>query len=664
MNLMAPAIVGSVAVLAVGMVSHGREYARTADSLPDPVQAENSLTGDLDWTMAPPAPAGAIDGYTSEVSAFPGGIVHFHVSTSPSARYRIVVYRLGWYGGIGARRVACLPSCDGDEQGEAQIVPPPNASTGTLDLPWPVTDALTIGRTWVSGYYLAELILGSGDNAGSSTRVPFIVNPAPDPAAPSSILAIVPVNTWEAYNNWGGKSLYDFNSGGHAATHVSFNRPYVMNGASLVSIFANEYPYVRYFEKQGYDISYTTSVDVQRDPDQLMRHRLVVDLGHDEYWTREQRSALEDALASGTNLAFLGANEGYWQARYEDAERTLVEYRSNSDPIADRGARTVTFDALGRPECELLGNGYVGGEDQTDNDAPRGFSVNPSSLSDPWFAGTGFTASSTLPGLVGYEWNTLQPLCAVPTPEVIFHYQGSPANSDAVKYVAPSGARVFSAGTLQLGWGLDAFTSSTAWVSAPLVAFFRNMLDDLTRPAAPTAVSAELVAGGTQLTATTHDDPRLTGVRFLRHKGVADFAAADATPVPGCAANSLSCLDSSAPGHRTYRYAAVAVDRWGASQPALSGPVTLPDSPPTVQLSGPRSIPARRRITITAAATDRDGDHLTFAWQIDGGARLVRGRTIHLSFRSPGRHHVKVTVVDRYSESASVELILTIRHRA
>src|SRR5205823_4078867 len=114
-------------------------------------------------------------------------------------------------GGVGARRVACLPSCNGAEQGEPQDVPAPDPTSGIVALTWPVTDALTIDHAWVSGYYLAELILRTGANSGSSTQIPFIVDPGQ--GATSPILAIVPVNTWQAYNNWGGKSLYDFNSG-------------------------------------------------------------------------------------------------------------------------------------------------------------------------------------------------------------------------------------------------------------------------------------------------------------------------------------------------------------------------------------------------------------------------------------------------------------------
>src|SRR5205823_5779801 len=106
------------------------------------------------------------------------------------------------------------------------------------------------------------------------------------------------------------------------------------------------------------DVSYTTDVDVDRDPSELARHRLVLTAGHSEYWTKAMRDGFEWARDQGTNLAFMGANTGYWQIRYADDRRTIVEYRNaTADPEPDVLTKTVRFRDLvpPRPECELLG---------------------------------------------------------------------------------------------------------------------------------------------------------------------------------------------------------------------------------------------------------------------------------------------------------------------
>jgi hypothetical protein len=235
-------------------------------------------------------------------------------------------------------------------------------------------------------------------------------------------------------------------------THVSFNRSYESKTPPYSGF---ELPLVHFLEEHGYDVSYTTDADTDANPPELLRHRLVVTAGHSEYWTKTMRDAFERARALGTNLAFMGVNTGYWQMRYADDRRTIVEYRGEAwDPEPNPALKTVRFRSLvpPRPECELLGVAYhwdaatgtesIGG--------PFDYSVVPDALTDPWFTGTGFTATSTLPRLVGYEWDVVTPGCPTPPLTVLFRYQGPPVDADAVRYTAPSGARVFSAGSLNL----------------------------------------------------------------------------------------------------------------------------------------------------------------------------------------------------------------------
>jgi N,N-dimethylformamidase beta subunit-like, C-terminal len=529
---------------------------------PNPVQAENALAGSNGWHAAP-APEHAIEGYASETSVAPGTMLHLHVSTAPAARYRVEIYRLGWYGGSGGRLQACVPSCTGDEAGEPRPLTQP-AADGYLDARWPVTDSIRVPASWVSGYYLAVLRLGTG-RAG---WIPFLVRPAT--AQRSAILVQAAVNTWQAYNRWGGMSLYK-DAGGASCkgvcTHVSFNRPYDL---STPPQWTFELPLVHFLEQSGYDVSYVADTDIDRDPSELLRHRLVVVAGHDEYWTKAMRDGFDRARALGTNLAFMGANTGYWQMRYADQRRTIVEYRLRGlDPESDPGLKTVRFRDLvpPRPECELEGVQYVRSSVESiggDHD----YAVAPAGLADPWFAGTGFNASSVLPAIVGYEWDAIEPGCRTPPLTPLFHFAGPPAPGDAVRFTAPSGARVFSAGSLGFARGLDEYrwgTASPASGDPRLEAFVRNAYADLLRPAAPRAIAVKTRAGRIVIVVRRAPDPRIEQVTAFRSVAGRRFRAV-------CRVLADRCVDRNPPTGRL-RYAIVLRDRWGTSVPLVSAPV-------------------------------------------------------------------------------------------
>ncbi|MEA2250869.1 MAG: hypothetical protein QOG70_1111 [Solirubrobacteraceae bacterium] len=434
-----------------------------------------------DWDQVAIAPSSAIDGYTSEVSVLPGQRVHFHVRTNPARPYRLDVYRLGAWTGSAPDRLACVPSCRGSRTGRAWPIPKPDPRTGELDAGWPVTASFRVPAAWRSGYYVAKAVLTAGSRKGHGRLIPFILRaPAGNRSA---ILVQAAVSTWQAYNHWGGKSLYPYNStNGVAANHVSFNRPYFDVGVGGQSLFDWEIQLVRFLEREGYDVTYTTDVDVHRDPGELLRHRLVIAAGHDEYWSKEQFDGFETARDAGVDLAFFGGNTAYWQARYEDRERTLVEYRAN-DPYPDPSRRTMKFRDLSpaRPECHLLG-------EMTPDDgallAGPGLDlpVDDAALSNPWFAGTGFGPGSVLSRVVGYEWDRFQSWCLTPgTPTILFHLEGVPplASADSVTYSTPAGATVFTAGTFQFSWALDGYGAAGTRVDPRLQQFVRNMLNSM-----------------------------------------------------------------------------------------------------------------------------------------------------------------------------------------
>jgi len=422
----------------------------------------------------------AVMGYASEVSVLQGGTLDLHVSANEP--YHIMVAHIG-----PSYTVECLPSCQTYENGTVYPMPAPDPTTGEVDAGWPVTDSVPIPASWPSGFYEAEFI---GAN-GAEDWVPFVVRSSViSTSSPRPALVVLPANTWQAYNNWGGKSLYSYNStDNQAATTVSFDRPY----EPMTSLVLGE-PLVWFLEHQRYALDYATDVDVQQDPALLLQYRLVIVDGHSEYWTKEMRDAYEAARDAGVNLMFLGADIGYWQIRYGANERSIIEYRdANLDPETDPALKTVAFRLLtdpagGRPECTLEGVQF-----QTGLASPADYGVVPSSVSDPWFAGTGLSADTPLRGLVSGEWDAIQPGCETPPLTPLFHYDG-PSPADAVRYTAPSGAIVFSAGSLGFVEGLDPY--DYAGLADPrLMRFMENALAATgaeTRPLnAPTIIASD-----------------------------------------------------------------------------------------------------------------------------------------------------------------------------
>jgi hypothetical protein len=462
-------IAGCVAALVAGCEATARAPAR------NPIQAENALRGTADWDQGTLLPPTGLDGYTSQVSTVPGAELHLHVTGPSGTRYRVVVYRLGWYRGVGARRVACLPSCNGAEP--AVVTPPaspPDRSTGYLDAGWPITDTIRVGSNWVSGYYIAKLVVTAGAVAGVQF-IPFIVREA-RPSSP--ILVQAGINTWEAYNNYGGKSLYAYNSTHNvAATEVSFDRPYTVNWP-----FMWDYNLIRFLERNGYDVSYATDVDTSRGVDAPGARKLVIVSGHDEYWNKAIRDALDTAQLARVNMAFMGANSGYWQMRYSPDYRGIYEYRTaDADPSPTPATKTVQFRSLTppRPECLLEGEQYLNGYDPHPPPEPN-YGVAPGALTNPWFARSGFSQSTSITGVVGYEWDTAgQRGC--PTVLGLFTWSGTntygkPSTAGASTFTTTSGARVFAAGSLQFSWALDNYGRSIP-ESRPLQVFVKNMLD-------------------------------------------------------------------------------------------------------------------------------------------------------------------------------------------
>jgi SAM-dependent methyltransferase len=446
-----------------------------------PSVRENELDGDGDWWGRGHAPAGTLEAYASWPSVEPGGRLELHVSTAPAARYRVSIHRLGWYGGAGGRTLARHPE-RGDLQGLERRPPELGPGPTVPSCRWPVTDSIPVARDWPSGQYLAQLVLTEGEHADHCAYVPFVVRAPLERRA--DVLVQMPVTTAQAYNHWGGKSLYPSNSSDEtAARAVSFDRPIPFwHEANLNARwpFVWDLQLLRFLEREGYDIAYTTDLDTHREPSGLLGHPLVMTSGHDEYWSTAMRDAFEAVRESGAGIACMGANTCYWQTRFEDEGRTMVMHRhAEADPEPDPARKTVRFRDLvpPRPERELWGVQYEEGLDRP-GAPPRHYELSEECRGDRWLEGTGFDGPARLTGLVGYEWDCFAEAGDLDEPTVFLHHEGEPSNADAVRHRTPAGGIVFAAGSLQFSWGLDDWGRS-GHADERLQRLMKNGLDEM-----------------------------------------------------------------------------------------------------------------------------------------------------------------------------------------
>jgi len=476
--------------------------------------AENNLPGSEDWQLTRPASGREIEGYASVCSATRGQTVELYVNTAAPS-YTVQIFRMGWYGGRGARRI-WGPVTAG---GLRQLIPAPDPETGLVDCDWRSPATFVVGTDWRSGVYLAKLEESVGHR---QSYVIFVVRDDSDDA---DVVFELPVNTYQAYNFWGGRSAYRWGSGdgvpwgstpGRAAVKISFNRPYAAstNPAASFGMGAGEflcnvqpvnegypissagwdYNLVRWLEREGYYVTYVTNVDTHNFRKILNRRRVFMSGGHDEYWSWQARSNLESALSRGMNLFFSGANAIYWQVRPESdrhgrADRFLAIYKEQAlnldpvlldkDPSNDLLATTQwRLPPVSRPEDKLIGIFYL--MDPIDGD------IIVSDASHWAFADTGLDNGSQLKGLLGYEVDGLsgngpeglRVLAASPAKNL--EEPGKTVVANMAAYVAPSGAEVFATGTIQWSWGLDDFNAPllrTSGLNPAAVQITRNVLE-------------------------------------------------------------------------------------------------------------------------------------------------------------------------------------------
>ncbi len=335
------------------------------------VACENQLVGNpaSEWDVDNGGDP-SIVGYTTDISANVGTPVKFKINTNARA-YSIDIYRMGYYQGNGARKVATISPSATLPQSQPSCLS--DSSTGLVDCGnWAVSATWNVPATAVSGVYFAKI---RRTDTGAANHIVFVVR---NDASHSDVVFQTSDTTWQAYNKFGGNSFYAGEPAGRAYK-LSYNRPFstrsdVPDGRDWV--FANEYPAIRWMERNGYDVSYQSGIDTDRSGALLKNHKAFLSVGHDEYWSGTQRANVESARDAGVNLAFLSGNEVYWKTRYEPSidgsnsnYRTLVTYKetwdnAKSDPNPEwtgtwRDPRFSPPSNGGKPENGLTGTIYM-----------------------------------------------------------------------------------------------------------------------------------------------------------------------------------------------------------------------------------------------------------------------------------------------------------------
>jgi hypothetical protein len=438
------------------------------------------------------------------------------------------VYRLGYYNGAGGRLFSELHGVPG----RAQPACATDAGTGLYDCAnWTTSATLTTTSAWPSGVYMLHLT--REDATASDTQVLLVVR---DDAAPSAVVFGVPFSTYEAYNNYGGKSLYTFNSSGSTtvagtprAVKVSYDRPFAqVADHSLRDWYTRaDSPLVHWLEREGYDATYISNTDLLTHS--LAGHKAYVTGAHDEYWSQSMRSALETARDGGVGLFVSGANAVYWKIRFENGtggtNRVQVDYKSieGAGAAADPVEQTTTWrdatprgslPAVNNPENALIGQMYTG----DNSGASFPLVVSAAEGQDPVFRNTGLdtqpvgASTSIGTGLVGWEWDArfgngrepanVKTLATSPVNGNLVQGAGTntilgSASSNVTKYSAGSGAIVFSTGTNYWARGLAIDGDGAGEPNVKIQQITTNVLVDMGAPPA-TPAGDVVVAGATQ----------------------------------------------------------------------------------------------------------------------------------------------------------------------
>ncbi|WP_347107724.1 DUF4082 domain-containing protein [Paenarthrobacter sp. S56] len=479
-GLFVPLVIAMVASL-LPFTAPAAVAADPCNPVINPVVCENSKPGSppSEWDITG-AGDDTIQGFSTAISVNAGQAIQFKVSTTASS-YKMAIYRTGWYGGNGARKIADVtpsafrqnqPACRSDVATELY-------DCGT----WAVSATWQVPSTAVSGVYIALL---TRPDTGGTSHITFIVR---NDGNHSNVVFQTADETWQAYNSYGGSDFYQGAANGRSYK-VSYNRPMATRSGpgGRDFYFANEYPMVRFLEQNGYDVSYISGLDADSRGGELLNHKVFLSVGHDEYWSGPQRANVTAARDAGVNLQFLSGNEMYWRTRFEasavdgTAGRTLTCYKetwanAKIDPSTQwtgtwRDPRFASqANGGGLPENGLTGTLYMS------NHSDLAVTVSAEEGKTRLWRNTTLaslpagSSAALAPHTVGYESdedldNGFRPAGLVQlsttkgsVPEYLQDFGNTVAPGNTTHHVtlyrAASGALVFSAGSVQWTWGLD-----------------------------------------------------------------------------------------------------------------------------------------------------------------------------------------------------------------
>jgi hypothetical protein len=417
------------------------------------VIAENRLAGTTAWEIRGQPRSGSIQGFANVTYAAVGNRVTLFVS-STALRWHVDAYRMGYYGGDGGRLVWASAEVPGTVQPPCPVTPVTNMVACDN---WKPSLTVPITPAFLPGEYLLKLV-------GTGNEQSYILLTIWDPASRAAYLFKGSVYTEQAWNTFGGYDFYQ-GLGNCAPTYppcnrarvVSFDRPMAV-GDGAADFLSNEFPLLRLMEQRGLDVTYADDLTVEQHPSILLRHRVLLSLGHDECWSLVGRLAAQRALNEGVNFVFFGASAMLRHVRLEPsplgADRELVDYRdSTEDPLNGKASPLeVTGNAwysppTNWPESGFVGEMYAGYLEPGTPAAP--FVVEDSKA---WiFKGTGLHDGSAVPGVIQADFDHVSPSWPMPSDlEVLGH---SPIPLSVVQ-------------TEDGEWGNDTYSDMTYYTTA------------------------------------------------------------------------------------------------------------------------------------------------------------------------------------------------------
>ncbi len=388
----------------------------------------------------------ALQGYASKTSVNPDEVITFYVHSNTN--YHISIFRMGFNNGTGGTHIMNTKTIVTQQE---NTLP----TTYTVGANWKPSYTLTVPSNWKSGVYLAKL----EDDKSHESYIPFVVK---DKNPHAQLCILIASNTYQAYNEWGGKSLYGYNSTDkQAAISVSFHRPYIA-GYGAGDFFRYEYSFIRWIDRQNYSTTYMTDQDIHNG---LLNHatcKTLVIPGHDEYWTMQMRKNIENATKQKLNIALFNADIADWQIRYHPSNPEIMigyKVQANNDPYNYTHPELVTTKfrnpPVNMPQNTLFGIMYAGIPKKKFNDL---YIVNDKSF---LFKGTKLKNGDKIPDISGGEIESYDIKSNIKNVDIIAHapvilYEKK-GFADVTWYTNPYGGHVFSASTFFWNWALDSF---------------------------------------------------------------------------------------------------------------------------------------------------------------------------------------------------------------